>query len=41
MQTGKARYENVIFVSRQTELDELVARFNTLDPPPAMVSFGG
>jgi NAD kinase len=27
--TSKARYENVIIVSRKTEMDELVARFNT------------
>ena len=27
--TSKARYENVIVVTRTTELDELVARFNT------------
>jgi len=27
--TSKARYENVIIVSRNTELDDLVARFNT------------
>ena len=27
--TSKARYENVVFVTRQTEMDELVARFNT------------
>ena len=26
---SKARYENVVVVTRQTELDELVARFNT------------
>ncbi len=28
--TSKARYENVVVVTRETELDELVARFNTL-----------
>jgi len=27
--TSKARYENVVVVTRMTELDELVARFNT------------